>query len=49
MGQGGMMKAPAARKTIKIMPLLCNNIRKILIVERLPKHASTILIALVCL
>lgn len=40
MGQGGTMKAPAAHKTIKIMPLLCNSIRKVLIVERLPKHAS---------
>jgi hypothetical protein len=40
MGQGGTMKAPVAHKTIKIMPLLCNSKRKVLIVERLPKHAS---------
>jgi hypothetical protein len=33
MGQGGIMKAPKAHKTIKIMPLLCNNIRKVLIVD----------------
>ncbi len=39
MGQGGKMKAPATHKTIMIMPLLCNSIRKVLIVERLSKHA----------
>ncbi len=35
----GTMKAHVAHKTIKIMPLLCNSMRKVLIVERLPKHA----------
>jgi hypothetical protein len=40
MGQGGTMNTPATHKTIKIMPLLCNSIRKVLIVKQLPKHAS---------
>ncbi len=39
MGQSGTMKAHVAHKIIKIMPLSCNSIRKVLIVEQLPKHA----------
>jgi hypothetical protein len=40
MGQGRTMKVLATHKTIKIMLLLYNNIRKILIIKQLPKHTS---------